>query len=675
MKKNKIVLSIVFSFSCLMLQDVVAQSPTPSPATQVVEVSRERREQSYAKLLEAQRYMWGMSRTRSQPTITAAAKLAKQSLQKAIELNPNLAEAYTALAEISLSTPPNDIDEAILLANIAVKLNPDNFGSRKILARVYTIKSQLPTTNLESTFVQKAITEWKEVVRLDPRFAEGWAFLSEFYDRTHESEKRIDALKKWMASASPIETRFYRTILGTGENLSPESAGLKLGEALVKAGKSSEAVEILSQRVADDPDNPIAIDLLRQSLESSEGESTPQTLELLQRAVFANPTNLVLVEMLAEVQLRLGKMDDAVKTLNNTIQGIKEEDKLSKANLQVLLGDVYAQSNRNDDAVKSYEQSLNTFGIEKVVLTTEDQREFATKVFEKLIKVYKTAGKSDEAKATIERARFLLGKADLFADKQLISFFMESGKKEEALQTVRLVRKNFGDDYSLIRTEATILTNLGRVDEGVALIKSLMAKKSAVPSAYYDDFSNYIFISSLYSQAKRSKDAILTAQKAFGVAQNEERRQIASLSLATAQYQSGNHLQAEKTLREILKKTPNNPMALNNLGYYLLERDEDVDEAVSLIEKAVKIDPTNPSYLDSLGWGYYKLGKLTEAEKYLKEALRYNNSSATIHEHLGDVYQKQGRFSLAKSAWQKALVLSSDTKIAARIKEKMTNAQ
>ena len=671
MKKNKLVLGIVFSLSCFASQNIFAQSNVSS-ANQIAEVSRERRELAYAKILVAQRYLWGMTRARSQAGLTTGAKLAKQALQKAVELNPNLAEAYTALAEISLSTPPNDIDDAILLAGIAVKLNPDNFGGRKILARVYTIKSQLPTAALDQIYVKKAIDEWKEVTRLDPRFAEGWAFLSEFYSRSEQNDLAIAALKKWMASAGPIETRFYRTILGAGEELSPESASIKLGGALIKAERFSEAVEILSQRVADDPDNTLAIDLLRQALESSEGESTPQTLELLQRAVYANPTNLVLVEMLAEVQLRLGKADDAVKVLNNTIAGIKAEDKLSKANLQVLLGDVYAQSNKIAEAVKTYELSLSTFGIDKAVLTTEEEREFAVKVFEKLIKVYKAAGKSSEAKATIDRARFLLGKEDLFADKQLISFYLENGKREEALQTVREVRQSFSDDYSLLRTEATILTDLGRVDEGVALIKDLMNDKSAIPSAYYDDFSNYIFISSLYTQANRGQDAILTAQKAFGAAQNEERRQIANLSLATAQYQSGDHKLAEKTLREILKKTPNNPMALNNLGYYLLELDSNLPEAISLIEEAVKIDPTNPSYLDSLGWGYFKLGKYNEAEKYLREALRYSNTSVAILEHLGDLYQKLGKMNLAKTAWQKALTLSADSKIAARLKEKMT---
>ena len=92
-----------------------------------------------------------------------------------------------------------------------------------------------------------------------------------------------------------------------------------------------------------------------------------------------------------------------------------------------------------------------------------------------------------------------------------------------------------------------------------------------------------------------------------------------------------------------------------------------------MIEQAVESNPTNPSYLDSLGWAYFKLGKFVEAEKYLKNALRFDNSSSTIHEHLGDVYQKQGKLDLAKSAWQKALEFASDTDEINRIKAKLTN--
>jgi predicted Zn-dependent protease len=180
-----------------------------------------------------------------------------------------------------------------------------------------------------------------------------------------------------------------------------------------------------------------------------------------------------------------------------------------------------------------------------------------------------------------------------------------------------------------------------------------------------------LFISNLYSQANRGKEAADAANQAYAVARGSERKQIARLTLATAQQNSGDVKGAETTLRELLKETPGNPIALNNLGYFLLERNERIPEAFDLIQQAVKIDPTNPSYLDSLGWAYFKLGKLPEAEKNLKEALRFDSSSGTIHEHLGDVYQKQGKTEQARSSWSRAASLFSDVSDLKRVKGKL----
>ena len=102
-----------------------------------------------------------------------------------------------------------------------------------------------------------------------------------------------------------------------------------------------------------------------------------------------------------------------------------------------------------------------------------------------------------------------------------------------------------------------------------------------------------------------------------------------------------------------------------------IERDKNINEAFDLITQAVKTDPTNPSYLDSLGWAYFKLGKFAEAEKNLKEAAEINPSSSTINEHLGDVYQKQGKTELALNAWQKALNLASNAADINRLKTKL----
>jgi Flp pilus assembly protein TadD len=128
---------------------------------------------------------------------------------------------------------------------------------------------------------------------------------------------------------------------------------------------------------------------------------------------------------------------------------------------------------------------------------------------------------------------------------------------------------------------------------------------------------------------------------------------------------------AEMTLRDILKESPNNPIALNNLGYFLLERNERFEEALGLIKQAVEIDPTNPSYLDSLGWAHFKLGKQAEAELYLREALRHDSSSVTINEHLGDVLAAQAKADQAKSHWRRSLNLATEPKEIDRLKKKL----
>jgi tetratricopeptide (TPR) repeat protein len=651
------------------LSDTLAKNLENSSQTQ--EITRERREQAYAKLLEGQRYVWSMSRQRGQVS-SSNVRLAKQAFQKAVELNPNLAEGYTALAELALSTPPSDMNEALSLASIAVKIDKNNFGSQRILARLYTIRSGLNDGKLDDANTQKAIAGWKEITRLDPRNAEAWAFLSEFYKHTNKIDDRIAALRNWQSSSTPTETRFYRTVLGSQENLSPEGAAIKLGEALYDAGRIQESVEVLNQAVADDPENQQTVELLGKALEKADSATAATSVQTLQQAIYTNPENISLVILLAKVQSRSGNSAEATKFINDTIEKLADKDKNSAANLQVSLGDMYNDQNRPDEAAAAYQKALTIAGIDQNNLATDNEREFATAIFDKIIRAYKTANRFADAKTAIDKSRMILGEEDSFSDRQLIALYRENGKKQEALGALKAARLRFPDDYGFLRQEATTLTELGRVDEGVAIVKSLIGKKKTdVLSPMYDDFTNYLFISMLYSDAKRGKESVEAANQAYQIAGTEDRKQIAKLTLATAQQNSGDFAGAEKTLREILAESPNNPIAQNNLGYFLTERNQKLDEALKLIQEAVKAEPENPSYLDSLGWVYFKMGKLDLAEENLKKALKFDVSSATIHEHLGDVYQKLGKTELAKTSWQKALTLSSDNDQINTIKAKL----
>lgn len=683
------VMLLLFGVLTATSQPVVVVTPTPKPLgsgigaveklsvtlrralnarSKTEQISREDREAAYALMLAGQRHKFNFERKRVQ----ASAKLARQSFVDALAKNPHLAEAYTALAEIALVVPPLDLDEAISLIEIAVEIQRDSFGAQRLLARGYTIKSRLNEESLDTQFAEKAVGAWKEVARIDPRNAEAWAFLAEYHKRAGRTEDQILALRNWLSASAPTEVRFYRNMLGQQANLSPEFASQQLGAALLSAGKNREAVVILNQSVADDPDNREALGLLEKALEFADPVTASSAIQSLQQAIFANPDNLALVMLLAKVQARAGKLDDATAFVAKRVEKLAESDKLMAAGLQIGLGNVFREANQPDKAVAAYRKALSVAQLDKDSVATDEQREVALTIFDNMIGVYRVLGRVDDAKKLIAESRAFFGDEDSFSDRQTIALYRENGRKQEALQAVRFARVRFPDDYGFLRLEAFTLTELGKVDEAAILVRGLIGKKpSGAPVAMFDDFTNYLLLSTLYGEAKRGREAVESANQAISLARNFEQKQMAKLSLASAQQAAGEFEGAESTLRNILSQSPGNAIALNNLGYFLAERNVKLDEALTLVQGALKTDPDNSSYLDSLGWVYFRLGKLDLAEENLKKALRMDASSATVHDHLGDVYQKQGKTDLARAAWQKALTLASEPELVNSLRNKL----
>ena len=87
----------------------------------------------------------------------------------------------------------------------------------------------------------------------------------------------------------------------------------------------------------------------------------------------------------------------------------------------------------------------------------------------------------------------------------------------------------------------------------------------------------------------------------------------------------------------------------------LADRNVRLQEAQQLISKALEADPNNGAYLDSLGWAYYRMDKLAEAESALRHAVERYSKDPTVHDHLGDVLFKQGKVKEAIAQWQMSL--------------------
>lgn len=663
----------------MVLAPVPAATPPPvsqiaEPPAQLPPISRERRQQAYAKLLEGQRHLWRILNTPG-GDFAANVRLARAALQKSVELNPGLAESYAALAELSFWAQSNFV-ETERLASIAVRLDADNFSGRRFLAWVYTIQSGIYEGTADKDKTAQAIAAWREITRLDRRNAEAWAFLSDLYERTNQTAEHLEALEKWSGASAPMDERFYKSLAGEGRSLSPDFAAAGLGRALFKAGRFSEAVAALVKVLAENPSDEETLNALEAALEKGSAADSERAVAVLMQAVAASPANPSLLQLLTNAQIRANRIDEAVKILRETSARLADTDKATAAYFLAQAGEVYADAGRDKDAVALYEQSLQLLGIANLPLMNEIERDFAARILPRLVAVYRGSSQIGKARETISRLSALLGTNDATADLQLIELLRATGDNKTALQIVRESRQRFQDDVVLLRIEAEILTDTGKVDDAVNLIRPKIINKTrdiAVPTAVEQDFRWQLTISTLFRRAGRGEEAIAAANAAMQLAQSSQMTNDATQMLATAQNAAGDFKAAEVSLRGILRREPNNATALNNLGYYMVERGERLPEAVELIKRAVEIQPLNASFLDSLGWAYFKSGQLAEAELNLNEAARRNPNSASIREHLGDLYHKQNKPEQAKAAWRKAVNLTKTAADAEKIRNKLNH--
>ena len=110
----------------------------------------------------------------------------------------------------------------------------------------------------------------------------------------------------------------------------------------------------------------------------------------------------------------------------------------------------------------------------------------------------------------------------------------------------------------------------------------------------------------------------------------------------------------EQLMRQLIKIKPDHAQAYNALGYGMLERNERIPEAMQLVEKALQLAPDDAAIMDSVGWGYYRTGKLDDSVKMLRRAYA-SDANPEIAAHLGEVLWVRGDKDEAKRIWQASL--------------------
>ena len=119
---------------------------------------------------------------------------------------------------------------------------------------------------------------------------------------------------------------------------------------------------------------------------------------------------------------------------------------------------------------------------------------------------------------------------------------------------------------------------------------------------------------------------------------------------------------AEARLKRLIELVPDNAQALNALGYTLVDRTPRVAEGYALIEKALKLAPDDSFILDSMGWALYRMGRLDDAESYLRRAMAAR-PDAEIGAHLGEVLWTKGDRTSAQEIWQSQMKSAPDNQL------------
>jgi Flp pilus assembly protein TadD len=131
--------------------------------------------------------------------------------------------------------------------------------------------------------------------------------------------------------------------------------------------------------------------------------------------------------------------------------------------------------------------------------------------------------------------------------------------------------------------------------------------------------------------------------------------------LAAAYERTGDYAQAEKYFKDSLQLAPDSPETLNYLGYMWAEHGMKLDQARDYIAKALKTEPKNSAYLDSMAWVLFQLHQPKPALDYALKALQNSEEEdATLYDHLGDIYNALGQKDKARQAWNKSLSLETN---------------
>jgi tetratricopeptide (TPR) repeat protein len=213
--------------------------------------------------------------------------------------------------------------------------------------------------------------------------------------------------------------------------------------------------------------------------------------------------------------------------------------------------------------------------------------------------------------------------------------------------------------------------DLGRAQVSADQPQSALQTMQRARRRFGQGFSLEYLSGIIYSAQKDYTNALQHFNTAELLGKNGNTNQLSDdfyFHLAAAYERTGDYADAEKYFQTSLQLAPDSPETLNYLGYMWADHGTKLDQARDYIGKALKQDPKNAAYLDSMAWVLYQLHEPKPALDYALKALQNSEEEdATLYDHIGDIYNALGQKDKAKQAWNKSLSLEANDSVKKKI--------
>jgi tetratricopeptide (TPR) repeat protein len=451
----------------------------------------------------------------------------------------------------------------------------------------------------------------------------------------------------------------------------------------LRRGESTEAIGVLKDALKVKPkDNDIALAL--SSIYLRHLRKPDLAARYAEQTVSANPTLIDGYEMLWEIALTEGSTTNGIKALDRALRSQSESSgfwlKLAEIYTTSTDGDAFTDEKFSEKIAKCLERATDTAGDDPALLTR--------------IGDFYAINRQYEPAAALYQRVLLIKDTIPNLNEKLAETLIQLGRFDDALPVLEAIIAANPLDIRAYDQIARIHTERNAFDKAAAAIEQAIIIDKTNPYRH-EQLSRILLFS---GQPRRAAQRLAEARQIFPQAALFTQLHAKALSMAgdhdsamemferaqieasvmqpdlldgafyfdygMASEAAGRHSKAADMFKKSIELDPiNAALPLNALGYMWADRNENLEEAETLIRRALELEPENGAIIDSLGWVLYRRGEFESAlHELLRAATLIPSPDPIVFDHIGDTYHALNRDSEALLYWQKALQLDETNK-------------